>query len=176
MPATLHIASKLERQSGRGMAEDAASMLEVLALLKEGALEQAVERVNDLSGSANLLKLTGLLCSDPLTRSDLALRRTRRRLLGVLGFRGLTNRGESFARSSNCQAGVPEGNADAVPLSPRQTAVLLCVREGMTNTEAAAVLQISLNTVKWHLKELSRVLGARNRCALVHRAQQRGLI
>jgi DNA-binding NarL/FixJ family response regulator len=58
----------------------------------------------------------------------------------------------------------------------RQIAVLHCVREGLTNTEAAARLGVSMNTIKWHLKGLSRALGAKNRCAVVHRAQLRGLI
>ncbi|WP_084183050.1 helix-turn-helix domain-containing protein [Nevskia soli] len=61
-------------------------------------------------------------------------------------------------------------------LTSRQIAVLRCVREGLTNTEAAARLGVSLNTVKWHLKELSRALGTKNRCAAVHRAQLCGLI
>jgi DNA-binding NarL/FixJ family response regulator len=65
---------------------------------------------------------------------------------------------------------------DSAALTSRQIAVLQCVREGLTNTETAARLGVSLNTIKWHLKGLSRALGAKNRCAVVHRAQLRGFI
>ena len=66
--------------------------------------------------------------------------------------------------------------AGSLPITHRQTAVLRCVMQGLTNAEAAAQLGVSLNTIKWHLKGLSKVLGAKNRCALVYRAQSRGLI
>ena len=68
------------------------------------------------------------------------------------------------------------GDRCSATLTSRQIAVLHCVREGLTNTEAAARLGVSLNTIKWHLKGVSRSLGAKNRCAAVHRAQLRGLI
>jgi DNA-binding NarL/FixJ family response regulator len=69
-----------------------------------------------------------------------------------------------------------DGHGGKVALTPRQLTVIQCVREGLTNGQIAARLGISHNTIKWHLKEMSRLLGAANRCALVYRAELRGLI
>lgn len=54
--------------------------------------------------------------------------------------------------------------------------VLRCVKEGLSNLDAATRLGVSINTVKWHLKELFRVLEVSNRLALVNKAESRGLI
>lgn len=85
----------------------------------------------------------------------------------------------NICRYDGGQAGRHDAQDNArgsAQLTSRQIAVLQCVREGLTNTETAARLGVSSNTIKWHLKGLSRVLGAKNRCAAVHRAQLRGFI
>jgi DNA-binding NarL/FixJ family response regulator len=63
-------------------------------------------------------------------------------------------------------ADVPFGRPAAQPISPvtaREEEVLLAVARGMTNTEIADALRISLSTVKTHLASLMAKLGARNR-------------
>jgi len=63
-------------------------------------------------------------------------------------------------------ADVPAGRPAAQPLSPvtaREEEVLLAVAQGLTNTEIADALYISLSTVKTHLASLMAKLGARNR-------------
>ncbi|MFD0574041.1 response regulator [Kitasatospora gansuensis] len=62
-------------------------------------------------------------------------------------------------------ADLPAGPA-AQPVSPvtaREEQVLLAVARGLTNTEIADALHISLSTVKTHLASLMAKLGARNR-------------
>jgi DNA-binding NarL/FixJ family response regulator len=62
-------------------------------------------------------------------------------------------------------ADVPAGRP-AQPVSPvtaREEEVLLAVARGLTNTEIADTLHISLSTVKTHLASLMAKLGARNR-------------
>ncbi|WP_432158669.1 response regulator transcription factor, partial [Streptomyces sp. bgisy153] len=49
------------------------------------------------------------------------------------------------------------------PVTPREEEVLLAVARGLTNTEIADCLHISLSTVKTHLASLMAKLGARNR-------------
>ena len=49
------------------------------------------------------------------------------------------------------------------PLTAREEDVLLAVARGLTNTEIADALHISLSTVKTHLASLMAKLGARNR-------------
>ena len=63
-------------------------------------------------------------------------------------------------------AEVPAGRPAAQPISPvtaREEEVLLAVARGLTNTEIADALHISLSTVKTHLASLMAKLGARNR-------------
>ncbi|MFD4247651.1 response regulator [Streptomyces sp. NPDC058525] len=63
-------------------------------------------------------------------------------------------------------AGLPAGRPVAQPVSPvtaREEQVLLAVARGLTNTEIADALHISLSTVKTHLASLMAKLGARNR-------------
>jgi DNA-binding NarL/FixJ family response regulator len=63
-------------------------------------------------------------------------------------------------------ADVPAGRPAAQPISPvtaREEEVLLAVSRGLTNTEIADALHISLSTVKTHLASLMAKLGARNR-------------
>ncbi|MFJ3623842.1 response regulator [Streptomyces iakyrus] len=61
---------------------------------------------------------------------------------------------------------LPAGRPAAQPVSPvtaREEQVLLAVARGLTNTEIADALHISLSTVKTHLASLMAKLGARNR-------------
>lgn len=176
MLATVHIASQPGSRCERGMAQDASLILETLVLLKEGEVGAAAGRLNQLSNSSNLLKLTALLCGDPLTRSDLGLRAVRRRFLAVVGVSGVINRAGECGKEVYQPYTGSIAEASSLPITSRQTAVLRCVMQGLTNAEAAARLGVSLNTIKWHLKGLSKVLGAKNRCALVHKAHSRGLI
>ncbi|MFE6905453.1 response regulator [Streptomyces erythrochromogenes] len=63
-------------------------------------------------------------------------------------------------------ADLPSGRPVAQPVSPvtaREEQVLLAVARGLTNTEIADALHISLSTVKTHLASLMGKLGARNR-------------
>lgn len=63
-------------------------------------------------------------------------------------------------------ADLPAGRPVAQPVSPvtaREEQVLVAVARGLTNTEIADALHISLSTVKTHLASLMAKLGARNR-------------
>jgi DNA-binding NarL/FixJ family response regulator len=63
-------------------------------------------------------------------------------------------------------ADIPVGRPATQPISPvtdREEEVLLAVARGLTNTEIADTLHISLSTVKTHLASLMAKLGARNR-------------
>ncbi|GGX81945.1 response regulator [Streptomyces fructofermentans] len=63
-------------------------------------------------------------------------------------------------------ADLPAGRPVSQPVSPvtaREEQVLLAVARGLTNTEIADALHISLSTVKTHLASLMAKLNARNR-------------
>ena len=62
------------------------------------------------------------------------------------------------------------------PLTTREEDVLVTVARGLTNTEIADELHISLSTVKTHLGALMAKLGARNRVELAMWAYETGRI
>jgi DNA-binding NarL/FixJ family response regulator len=61
-------------------------------------------------------------------------------------------------------------------LTPREIQVLELVAEGLSNKRIAARLDISDQTVKFHVSSISGKLGAANRTDAVRRALRRGLI
>src|SRR5688572_17404682 len=61
-------------------------------------------------------------------------------------------------------------------LTPRERDVLELLAEGMSNKAIAARLQISDQTVKFHVASIAGKLGAANRTDVVRRAVRRGLI
>lgn len=80
------------------------------------------------------------------------------------------------ARGGFLVAGFPGSDADAVSLTERETAVLRAVCEGLTNRQIGRELWITEQTVKFHLKNVFRKLGASNRRDAVKRASERGLV
>jgi DNA-binding NarL/FixJ family response regulator len=76
-----------------------------------------------------------------------------------------------FCRQRGRAAGSMDGE-----LTSKQQAVLRLVRLGLENREIAELMRVSINTIKWHLKEMGRALGAKNRCSLIHIAESKGLI
>jgi DNA-binding NarL/FixJ family response regulator len=70
--------------------------------------------------------------------------------------------------------GYEEGFAE--PLTPREIEVLELLAEGLPNKAIARRLQISDQTVKFHVASISGKLGAANRTDAVRRAVRRGLI
>lgn len=63
-----------------------------------------------------------------------------------------------------------------VPLTAREDEVAVTVARGLTNAEIAAVLHISLSTVKFHISSLMDKIGARNRVQVVIWAYETGLV
>jgi DNA-binding NarL/FixJ family response regulator len=62
------------------------------------------------------------------------------------------------------------------PLTPREIQVLELLAEGLPNKAIAERLEISDQTVKFHVSSISGKLGAANRTDAVRRAVRRGLI
>jgi DNA-binding NarL/FixJ family response regulator len=61
-------------------------------------------------------------------------------------------------------------------ISERQRLVLQHVAMGYRNRAIARRLRVSENTIKWHLKQAFRRLGACNRVDAIRLAQLRGLV
>jgi LuxR family maltose regulon positive regulatory protein len=83
----------------------------------------------------------------------------------------------ALARSGRCDhrrgadPGAPPCAAE--DLSARESEVLRLIAAGRANLEIAAALEISENTVKWHVKNIFGKLGVSNRTSAVVVAQQR---
>jgi two-component system nitrate/nitrite response regulator NarL len=73
-------------------------------------------------------------------------------------------------RSRGADQALPE------PLTPREIEVLELLAEGLPNKAIAERLEISDQTVKFHVAAISGKLGAANRTDAVRRAVRRGLI
>lgn len=69
----------------------------------------------------------------------------------------------------------PEWEPDE-PLTPREIQVLELLAEGLPNKAIAARLDISDQTVKFHMSSICGKLGAANRTDAVRRAVRRGLV
>ncbi|MDQ3914978.1 MAG: helix-turn-helix transcriptional regulator [Actinomycetota bacterium] len=61
-------------------------------------------------------------------------------------------------------------------LTPREAHILELVSAGCSNREAAALLHVSVKDVEYHVGNLLRKLGARNRAAAVSRAYAVGYL
>ncbi len=85
-------------------------------------------------------------------------------LLAAFGDRAGTR--ERDARSSP----LPE------PLTEREKEILRLIAAGLSNPQIAEWLYLSLNTVKWHAKNLYGKLSVNNRVEAVNRAQELDLL
>ncbi|MGI8595260.1 MAG: response regulator [Solirubrobacteraceae bacterium] len=81
---------------------------------------------------------------------------------------------ELAARYSPAQT--PARGLDAVGLTDREAEVLRLVAQGLTNTEIAAQLIVSPETIKTHVAHVLTKLDARDRTQAVIRAYQSGFI
>jgi len=76
-----------------------------------------------------------------------------------------------------CRERRPGGSSlQGVPLTEREVDVLRLVAEGMSNTEVAAKLYISSQTVKTHLERICTKLGVSGRAAAVKRGMETGAL
>jgi DNA-binding NarL/FixJ family response regulator len=86
---------------------------------------------------------------------------------------------DAFVLASNDGAAeLAAGDADVVdePLTPREIEVLELLAEGFPNKAIAARLEISDQTVKFHVSSICAKLEAANRTEAVRKGVRRGLI
>ncbi|MGE3288509.1 MAG: LuxR C-terminal-related transcriptional regulator [Pseudonocardia sp.] len=70
----------------------------------------------------------------------------------------------------------PGGGRGVPRLTPREQDLVVLLPTRMTNDEIAAMLHLSTNTVKTHLRSLYRKLGVDSRGAAIARAEQAGML
>ena len=77
---------------------------------------------------------------------------------------------------SMTEAEQAETGATALGLTQRETAILESLARGLSNDEIAKELWVTQQTVKFHLTNIYRKLGAKNRTQATRIAQQHGLV
>ncbi|MCY1229989.1 transcriptional regulator EpsA [compost metagenome] len=86
---------------------------------------------------------------------------------------------QASARQSHVKAGEGVGSdaartASLELLSPRETEIVQLLQQSMPNKKIARALGVSLDTVKWHLKNVYGKLGATGRDDVVQRLRAAG--
>lgn len=74
------------------------------------------------------------------------------------------------------RASRPTGPAPGVELSQRERQILAMASRGLSNADVAAALDLSIETVKSHMRRVLGKLGARNRCHAVALGYELGLL
>jgi DNA-binding CsgD family transcriptional regulator len=146
-------------------------LLDALALFRDGQAEAGVRCLRKLQRSRRLHALIDRLSPGFALRHDRRAQRIRRNILGLESGDVAGNDSVPAVESAPAQPGL-----QSTPLTPRQRALLVLLRDGLTNRQIAERMLISENTVKWHLKTLSRRLGAGNRCSLICIAERNKLM
>jgi DNA-binding NarL/FixJ family response regulator len=81
---------------------------------------------------------------------------------------------QAAALDARAATGVP-GKATAAELTPRQREILVLVADGLTYKQVGATLNLSENTVKYHMGEVLQRLHLKNREQVVAYARRSGL-
>jgi len=158
---------------GAAHADEGLLLLDALALFRDGHTEGGMRCIRKLQRSPKLHDLVNQLCPGLALQHDRRAQRIRRTILGPDAGRGIGFAGIAPIPATTTAADLP---LQSHPLTPRQRALLALLRDGLTNRQIAERMLISENTVKWHLKALSRRLGAGNRCSIICIAERKSLI
>jgi LuxR family maltose regulon positive regulatory protein len=100
-----------------------------------------------------------------------SLARLRLRLTGT-AVPGFVDRVLEAAAATSAEATIPQVQTLVEPLSDRELEILRLIAAGRSNPEIAELLYLSLNTVKWHVKNLYGKLQVHSRVEAVARGQE----
>jgi DNA-binding CsgD family transcriptional regulator len=145
----------------------------LFAVTDAGRLRWATPRAEDLLGKAGIAEavLEGLL--RPLLAGDSppgnVLKRIEMAGLGVeIGLVGAIGPNEILLRIEEAHASRDERKLQArLPVTPRESEVLLWLARGKTNRDIAEILGLRPRTVNKHLEQAYAKLGVENRAAAV---------
>jgi DNA-binding NarL/FixJ family response regulator len=163
--------------STRGVNIDSAAasaLLDALALYEEGRSRIAERIMWNLRDSGEIQELVEALCP---TLSDIPeCRRQRIERLAMPRRRHSDGRIKFGSASASLEEMVQSKHDSGMSekLTTKQRVVLIHVARGCSNRAIAQRLAVSENTIKWHLKEAFRRLGASNRTDAIRLAMLQG--
>ena len=72
-----------------------------------------------------------------------------------------------FRLTETDEAGAESALSLALPITPRESEVLLWLSRGKSNADIAAILDVSPRTINKHLEQIYKKIGVENRTAAV---------
>jgi len=171
--AHLTAARQLATQLNRGY--EAVQILSLQALLAErdgrspdAILTEALSRAE----AGGLVRVFADTLPDVI---DLVRQRVRQGQLGTVS-RGFIDRVLAAAQATPAGDQQPAQSGRSALLTPKESQVLQLLAGGLQNKQIATELDLSSDTVKWHVKKLLAKLNAGNRDHAVDRARMLGLL
>lgn len=176
--ASIHAAAAREAAAalGRTQSEIAASLVEILAIERHDGMAAALDRLAPLVRRGAELGLVRTFADEGkglhrvlevFRGSDVCDDAMRDFLTEILG---RPPGGDADARAG------PPGTGNDTPLTAREVEIVRLVAAGMSNKRIALTLQISVETVKWNLKNIFAKLEVSSRYDAMIWARRRGLI
>ncbi|HZG33865.1 MAG TPA: LuxR C-terminal-related transcriptional regulator, partial [Sphingopyxis sp.] len=152
-----------------------ASILASAALDREGRSEEALTRLRSALDEAAGLGLARTFI-DEARPFDALLRRIRQAAPLDAASSALLEEVLGPAAATGSDAATPTAAAVETPLTAREVEIVGLVAAGMSNKRIALTLQISVETVKWNLKNIFAKLGVPSRYDAMIWARRQGLI
>jgi LuxR family maltose regulon positive regulatory protein len=173
--AGAHLARGKERATRLNRGYEAVQILALQALLAERAGESPDALLIEALSRAESGGLVRVFADTLPEVVDLVRRRVQGGPAGTVthAFIERVLAGAEATATSELRATPPAGNA---LLTPQENQVLQLLAGGLPNKRIAAELELSSETVKWHVKKLLAKLNAGSRDHAVHRARMLGLL
>lgn len=175
----LALARQSAERGGRGKMLVLAKVLSAVALSELGREEEAIEHLLDALRSGLRFGIVRTFLDEGVRVGELLARRRGDPRLGELAayLDGLLERfGAVHLPAAAANSG--PGSAANAPagLTPRELEILMLISQAMPNKEIAQTLDITLETVKWNVKNILSKLGVPSRYDARAWARRHGLI
>lgn len=166
-------ARRLARQYGRGPWLQMAGLARAVALDALGCHAEALAAARDVLSAARRMGLVRSLCDEGEVWRSLASRLQCGDDAALESYRvRIAAASPAVARCTAPSGASPDVFPELPGLTPRERQVLALVSQGMPNKRIAQALGLSLDTIKWNLKNVFCKLGVSSRYEAVLAAQQ----
>jgi LuxR family maltose regulon positive regulatory protein len=173
--AEAHVARAKELVNKLNRGYEAVQILALQGLLAERGGESPVARMTEALSRAESGGLVRVFADTLPEVVDLVRRHVQGRLADTVkpAFIDRVLAASEPSATTERRAAPPAGNA---LLTPKENQVLQLLAGGLPNKRIATELELSSETVKWHVKKLLAKLNAGSREHAVHRARMLGLL